>query len=132
MSGEFFDTNVIVYFAAGDPAKAARAAELLAAGGFISVQVLSEFVDVARRKMNLDWPAVEEALGLVRELVEVRPIDVDVHEQAVSLSRRHNLRIYDSMIVAAALLAGCETLYTEDMQHGLVVEDRLRLVNPFA
>ena len=55
MPGSFFDTNVLLYVASGDRAKADRAEELIGAGGFISVQVLNEIANVVRRKMRLSW-----------------------------------------------------------------------------
>ena len=131
MTTSFLDTNVLIYFAISDPAKAARAGALLAGGGLVSVQVLNEFTDVLRRKMRLDWTETVQALDLVKQLVSVTPMTLDTHEQAVLLASRYSLRIYDAMIVAAALLAGCDILYSEDMQHGMSLGGRLRIVNPF-
>lgn len=128
----FLDTNVLVYFAERERTHFIRAAELLEDGGIISVQVLNEFVNVIRHKFKRDWPDIHEALDLIRALAEVRSLDVSSHERALTLAERHNFHIYDATIVAAALEAGCSTLYTEDMHHGLVVEGRLRIVNPFA
>ena len=114
----FFDTNILVYTATSD-AKKQRAAECLASGGLASVQVLNEFVHVARRKLHHDWPQVELALGLFRaSLDDVVPVTLDTHTGAVLLAREHDLFFYDALIVAAALEAGCDTLFTEDMQHG--------------
>lgn len=128
----FLDTNILIYFAQRERTRFDRAAELLEAGGVISVQVLNEFVNVSRSKFKLEWYDVHEALELIRTLTDVRPLDVATHEHALILAERHNFHIYDSTIVSAALEADCATLYTEDMQHGLVVEGRLRIVNPFA
>ena len=131
MPGSFFDTNILLYVASGDPAKADRAEQLIGAGGIISVQVLNEIASVARRKMRLSWAETHEFLGMIRGLLPVRTITVAIHEAGLVLAERHALQIYDAMIAASALDAGCETLWSEDMQDGLVLDDRLRIVNPF-
>jgi Predicted nucleic-acid-binding protein, contains PIN domain len=131
MPGSFLDTNVLVYLASGDAAKADRAEEVIGKGGIISVQVLNELANVARRKMRLSWPETHTFLSLVRGLLTVRPLTVDTHEIGLSLAERYGLSPYDAMIAGAALQAECDTLWSEDMQHGLEVDGRLRVVNPF-
>ncbi len=131
MSADFVDTNVLVYFAEQHETKYRRAAELLERRPVASVQVLNEFASVARRKLELDWDQTQEVLLLFRSLLDVRPLTVEVHELGLLLAERYNLHIYDAMIAASALLADCITLYSEDMHDGLLVADRLRIVNPF-
>ncbi|MEQ1901940.1 MAG: PIN domain-containing protein [Devosia sp.] len=128
----FVDTNVLVYFGDAGSAKSERAAKIVRAGGIVSVQVLNEFANVARTKNRLPWETIGQSLDLVKTLFEVRALILATHEAAIALAQRHGLNIYDALIVASALEAGCDTLYTEDMQHDLVVEGQLRLVNPFA
>jgi predicted nucleic acid-binding protein len=126
----FFDTNILVYTATSD-AKKQQAADCLRRGGIASVQVLNEFVHVARRKLRHDWPQIEFALGLFRaSLEDVVPVTLNTHTGALMLARDHSLAFYDALIVAAALEAGCDTLFTEDMQHGRKF-GRLAIVNPF-
>lgn len=132
MPGSFFDTNVLLYLAGSDAAKAERAEALLEVGGVISVQVLNEMASVARRKMNLDWDQTHGMLGALRGLLEVRPLTVEVHGTGLTLAERYRLSIYDGMIVSSALDAGCETLWSEDMQDGLSIDGRLKIVNPFS
>jgi predicted nucleic acid-binding protein len=127
----FFDTNVVAYFASTDAAKAKRSGELLRAGGVISVQVLNEFASLARRKYALAWPSIRTVLAAVRSTCTVTELTVTTHELALALAERHQLNVYDGMIVAAAQLAGCRTLYSEDMHDGLVI-DQLTIRNPFA
>jgi predicted nucleic acid-binding protein len=55
----------------------------------------------------------------------------ETHQSGLRLAERHGFSIYDSFIVAAALAAGCDTLWSEEMQHGMVIEQRLRIANPF-
>ncbi len=131
MPGSFIDTNILVYLASADPAKAERAEALVGLGGAISVQVLNELANVARRKMSLSWAETNEWLALFRSLLEVRPLTVEVHEAGLALAERYGLSIYDAMITASALEAGCDTLWSDDMQDGLLVETTLRITNPF-
>jgi predicted nucleic acid-binding protein len=126
----FFDTNILVYTATSD-ARKQRAVDCLSRGGVVSVQVLNEFVHVARRKLRHDWPQVELALGLFRaSLDDVLPVTLTTHTGAVALAREHGLSFYDGLIVAAAIEAGCDTLFSEDMQHGRSIGG-LAIVNPF-
>lgn len=131
MPASFFDTNVLVYIASGDPAKADRAEAAVAAGGAISVQVLNEITNVARRKMQTSWADTHAFLNLLRGLLTVHPLTVETHETGLRLAERYGFSTYDAMIVAAALHAGCDTLWSEDMQHGMALDEGLRIVNPF-
>ena len=128
----FIDTNVLLYLVSSDTAKADRAEQLLVQGGVISVQVLNEFANVARRKSSLAWSEITDILTLVRRRFRVVPVTEAVHDRGMALVQRHALSLYDAMIVAAALEAGAGTLYSEDMQHGLRVERSMMIVNPFS
>lgn len=127
----FLDTNIVVYaFASNDP-RGEKADALLKAGGAISVQVLNEFVSVLRRKQRRDWEEIDEVLGVLKGLLDPPyPLTVEMHEAAIGIARQYGFSIYDSLIVAAALRAGCSTLYSEDLQHGQTIE-RLTIRNPF-
>jgi len=128
----FFDTNVLLYAVAQDDPRGPRAEELLATGGVVGVQVLNEFVSVARRKLHMPWKDVKEALDAIRVLCpSVAPVSVSTHEAALQIAERQGYSIYDALIVAAALEAGCATLYSEDLQHGQVFSGRLTVRNPF-
>jgi predicted nucleic acid-binding protein len=131
MPGSFFDTNVLVCLASGDRVKADKAEALLDAGGAISVQVLNELTNVGRRKMRMSWHDTRAFLSLLRDLLTVHPVTLNTHEMGLGLAERYNLSIYDAMIAASALHAECDTLWSEDMQHGLAIDGRLRIINPF-
>ena len=131
MPGSFFDTNILLYLASSDAAKADRAEGLLAGGGVISVQVLNEIANVARRKMQLNRDETHGFLSLVRGLLRVEPLTLETHDLGLALAGRYTLSIYDAMIVAAALQADCDTLWSEDMQDDVRLEGRLRITNPF-
>jgi predicted nucleic acid-binding protein len=128
----FVDTNVLLYLLSGDAAKAERAEALLSSRIIISVQVLNEFANVARRKLGLPWPEVEQALTDIRRFASVRPLLLDTHEHGLALAKRYQLSVYDAMIAAAALEAGCTTLASEDFSTGRRFENRLTIRNPFA
>src|SRR5258707_12089896 len=129
MPGSFFDTNILVYLASGDRAKADRAEKVVAAGGAISVQVLNELANVARRKMRLSWTDTHAFLGMFRGLLQVHAVTIETHETGLVLAERHRFSTYDAMIVASALRAGCDTLWSEDMQDGMGIEESLRIAN---
>jgi predicted nucleic acid-binding protein len=131
MPGSFFDTNDLLYLASGDPAKADRAERLVAVGGTISVQVLNEIANVARRKMRMSWQETNGFLAMVRGLLPVVPVTTETHETAIALTERYGFSIYDAMIAASAMLSGCDVLWSEDLQHDMAIDDRLRIVNPF-
>jgi predicted nucleic acid-binding protein len=131
MPASFFDTNVLVYIASSDIAKADRAEAIIAAGGAISVQVLNELANVARRKMQMSWAETHALLTMLRGLLTTYPLTIETHETGLRLAERYGLSIYDAMIAAAAIHAGCDTLWSEDMQHGMALDEGLRIINPF-
>ena len=128
----FLDTNVVVYLLSGDAAKADRAEALIDSKAVVSVQVLSEFTSVARRKSRLEWTEIDEILGTLRAACRVESLTLDTYDRARQLAERYALSWYDALIAASALLADCTILYSEDFQHGLVLDRKLKVVNPFA
>lgn len=128
----FFDTNVLIYVVAKDDPRSARAEALLAAGGIVSVQVLNEFVSVVRRKLQMPWKDVNQALDSFRVLCpSPAPITIDTDQSALRIAERYRYEIYDALIVAAALQSSCETIYSEDLQDGQIIERKLSVRNPF-
>lgn len=127
----FFDTTVLVYSVSAEDRRTGIAEKLLAVGGFVSVQVLNEFVSVCKAKLKMPWKEIKEALGAVRALCEpVVPLGLETHEHALEIAEQTGYHIYDALIVAAALRAGCTVLYSEDMQDGRKV-GALTIRNPF-
>lgn len=127
----FFDTNILLYLLSGDDAKADAAEALVGEGGHLSVQVLKEFASVATRKLDMTHAEVRDVLAPIRAMCQVHALTEVTHEVGVHLAERYRLSIYDGMIAAAALDAGCTTLFSEDMQDGLLIERSLRIRNPF-
>nr|WP_086386644.1 MULTISPECIES: PIN domain-containing protein [Burkholderiaceae] len=131
MTKVFLDSNVALYLLSSDSAKANRAEGLMAEGGVISVQVLNEVANVTRRKLCMSWDETGDVLDAIRAVCSTEPLTEETHDTGRRVSERYGLSVYDSMIVAAALLAECNVLYSEDMQNGLMIDQKLRVVNPF-
>ena len=131
MAGEFLDTNVLIYAFTDDP-RSRKAQELLGRGCVIGVQVLNEFTNVARRKLGMTWEELREALSSILTVCRtVLPMDLEVHSDALAISERYGLRIFDALMIASALRGDCGILWSEDMQDGMVIDGRLRIANPF-
>jgi predicted nucleic acid-binding protein len=128
----FLDTNVFVYAIIQNDPRSDRAEELIARGGTISVQVLSEFAALVRRKSKMPWVEIRRALDGIKTLCpEPLPITLDTHGEALAIAERYGYKIYDALIVASALEGRCAILYSEDMQDGQVIDHRLTIRNPF-
>ena len=126
----FFDSNILIYAYSTD-VRRDRALTAIADGGVISVQVLNEFTNVLRKKQKQGWPVIEAALHSVRfRFPDIVPLTVDTHAAALGLARENGLAFYDALIVASAIEAGCNTLYSEDMQHKRSI-GALTIRNPF-
>jgi predicted nucleic acid-binding protein len=139
MSGRFFlDTNIFVYtFDNNIPAKAKKAAQLVrravdSGEGIVSYQVVQEFFNVALRRFSQPLTSLEAEQYLTtvfRPLLAVHS-SPGLYIEALRIVAKDKLAWYDSLIVAAALEANCETLYSEDLQDGREIEG-LRIRNPF-
>ena len=134
MSGadSFFDTSVLLYLLSSDSQKADRVEALLAESGTISVPVLNEFTALASRKLKMPLVEIREVLETVRDICRTEPLTIEDHDRACEIMERYKFSFYDSVIVASALHAGCKILYSEDLQHGQVIDEQLRITNPFA
>jgi predicted nucleic acid-binding protein len=127
----FFDSNVVIYAFTHAGEKTDKARELLSLGGIVSVQVLNETANTLHRKFATGWPRIAEIIESVLEgCPNPLALSLETHRASLRISQRYGFSLYDSLIVASALDAGCTTLYTEDMQHGQII-DGLRIENPF-
>ena len=127
----FFDTNTLLYLLSSDTKKADWVSKNLQQSNVISVQVLNEFTSASIRKIKISNSELDEFLDLFTSTFNVRSLDIDTFETGLMVSRRYGYHHYDSMIIAAALQAGCEKLYSEDMQHRQIIDKKLQIVNPF-
>ena len=132
----FLDTNILLYKVSQDPAEAERqaiAAEILEADDpYLSVQVLQEFYVQATRPNRADRLLHEEACGLIESWKRYPIVDIStlLFDAALQAKERWQLSYWDAAILEAARLANCETLLSEDLNHGQSYEG-VRVVNPF-
>ncbi|KQP36258.1 PIN domain-containing protein [Pseudorhodoferax sp. Leaf274] len=132
----FIDTNVLVYAEASDlPAKQRAALDLLRqlyeqASGVLSTQVLQEYCNVALKKLRMPAQQLRARLDLYEqfEIVQVTPVIV---RAGLDLHQTRSLGFYDALIVASAQTAGCNVLFSEDLNTGEKMGP-VRIVNPFA
>ena len=127
----FFDTNTLLYLLSSDNNKADWISQNLQQSNVISVQVLNEFTSASLRKIKISNTELDEFLDLFKSTFSVRGVDVETFDTGLMVSRRYGYQHYDAMIIASALQAGCERLYSEDMQHRQIIDKRLQIVNPF-
>jgi predicted nucleic acid-binding protein len=126
----FLDTNIFVYAQQAGP-KADISRNLIAQGGVISAQVLNELASVLHKKQGRNWRDIELVLDDIDNALDpALPLTVKTNRVALALARDHGISFYDALIVAAAIEAGCGTLFTEDLQHGRTIGG-LTIVNPF-
>ncbi|WP_425575720.1 PIN domain-containing protein [Nemorincola caseinilytica] len=127
----FIDSNVLLYLFTNDQAKKRIATSLLSSHYTISTQVVNENVNVCLRKLRLNK---DQAYAHGRDLMSIFRV-VNIYSSTITsafdLSVKYELSYWDSLIVAAALESKCQVLLTEDMHHGLVINEKLRIVNPF-
>ncbi|GHT07997.1 ribonuclease VapC [Bacteroidia bacterium] len=126
------DTNIIVYLRSTDyPEKSRKANELLDHSPVVSVQVVSEYLNVTKRLFKYPKQKIMEICLADLDGCLIQPVTYATLQRAKNLIDRYDFQIFDGIVVASALEAGCNTLYSEDLQHGLMVEKQLKIVNPF-
>jgi predicted nucleic acid-binding protein len=127
----FFDSNILIYAFTQAGNKTDTARRILSQGGVVSVQSLNETANTLRRKFNVEWPRIDQIIdAIVRVCPKPLPVALETHRAALRICERYGYSLYDGLIIAAAREAGCATLYSEDMQHGQIVEG-VRIENPF-
>ena len=128
----FLDSNVCLYLLSEDSPKKEKAEDLLALpDSVISLRVLNENINVAIKKLKLSQSKIIGHIDFLILSCELVGFSIALQREAIELHFRYHFSFYDSLIIAAALHANCTILYSEDMQHGLVIENKLSIVNPF-
>ncbi len=129
----FLDTNLLIYFVADDLSKKQRVHELLIRNPaiVISTQVINEFVAVSLKKNINSRDDTFRYAAEFMELFELYLVDSATILRSFELMRTSNYSPWDSLIIASALQSQAKTLFTEDMQHGQVIDGRLSIVDPF-
>jgi predicted nucleic acid-binding protein len=124
------DTNILIYLYDSSEKKRSIAENILAKSPKISTQVISEYINVTRRLLSLSKIDVLTQCAALLKDCEIIPVSSGTLTVAAGLIHKYDLQIFDAIIVASALEASCSVLYSEDMQHGLVI-DNLTILNPF-
>lgn len=131
----FVDTNVWLYafIENGDSAKSARASGLIQQGSIrLSTQVVNEVCVNLLKKAKFSENALRQLIDAFYTKYDVADLQRSTFLAASDLRDRYSFSYWDSVIVASALETGAEILYSEDMQDGLLVNNQLRIVNPFS
>jgi predicted nucleic acid-binding protein len=97
----------------------------------MSIRVLSETANIMRRKLGFDISAIRTVINRISQECSLLHLINSTLNNAFDIAERYGFSHYDSLIIAAALQTDCTTLYSEDMQHGQVIEERMMTINPF-
>jgi predicted nucleic acid-binding protein len=128
----FIDTNILIYaFSSDELNKKDIASGLIGNSSIISKQVVNELCNIFLKKFKLSPNDVENAILELDDIFDIVDFDLKTQIKALKLKTKYNLQFYDALIVATALENKCEILYSEDMQHNILIEDKLRIINPF-
>jgi predicted nucleic acid-binding protein len=127
----FLDTNILLYLLSKDVEKKNIAKKLLKENHAISIQVLNEFSNVSLRRFKLSVSETKEIIDKISQSCKVYPYNKETILTALDLKERYRYQFYDSLILATALENGCDIVYSEDMQHNHILENRLTIINPF-
>ncbi len=132
MSKSAIDSNVLVYlFDASDERKRLITETLLVQKPIISSQVISEYLNVSKRLLKLPKNEILAKANQVFERCEIMPVNQSTMNLALFLLKKYDFQLFDSVIVASAIESECPILYSEDLQHNQLIENRLRVINPF-
>ena len=131
----FIDTNVLIYaFSEVELNKQQVALNLIdavACDAIISNQVINELANIFLKKFKLPIEQVEDSFLELDSLLNIVSFDMSTQIRALRLKQRYNLQYFDSLIISTALENKCNILYSEDMQHELIIDNRLKIINPF-
>lgn len=131
LTNAFLDSNIIIYLIDTHLEKSEIAEKLVGRGSHVNAQVLVEIANVCKRKLNWSKHQIWELWYQLMTDCQMTDVTETTIAEAIYLTERYHFQLFDAIIVSGALEAGCSILYSEDMQHQMVVEDRLTIVNPF-
>jgi predicted nucleic acid-binding protein len=132
MNKHAVDTNILVYLHETTPSEKKDIAESIVLGiPVVSVQVISEYLNVLKRILKLPKLRLIEHSIVLLEDCEIINLDKAILEHARKLIQRYDFQLFDSIIIASALAANCSILYSEDLQTKQLIENRLTIINPF-
>lgn len=129
----FVDTNVLIYYVSNDIIKKSITKDLLINNEdiIVSSQVITEFMAVTTKKQILEYEQTIVFSNEFMDIFDFVPISKDTIRLSFDITNKYKYSTWDSLIIASALESNCANLYTEDMQDGQIIEDRLTIINPF-
>ncbi|MEQ8187735.1 MAG: PIN domain-containing protein [Candidatus Eremiobacterota bacterium] len=132
-NNSFLDTNILIYaYSISELNKKNKSIELLNHKNIIlSAQVINEFVWIMSRKYNVDLIKLDMIVKNLFDTYRIVLIDKKVIELAIKLSIKYNFSYWDGLILSASLVNECNIIYTEDLQHGQIIDNKLTILNPF-
>ncbi len=132
-NNSFLDTNILIYaYSISELNKKNKSIELLNHKNIIlSTQVINEFVWIMSRKYNVDLIKLDMIVKNLFDTYRIVLIDKQVIELAIKLSIKYNFSYWDGLILSASLVNECNIIYTEDLQHGQIIDNNLTILNPF-
>lgn len=132
-NNSFLDTNILIYaYSISELNKKNKSIELLNHKNIIlSTQVINEFVWIMSRKYNVDLIKLDMIVKTLFDTYRIVLIDKQVIELAIKLSIKYNFSYWDGLILSASLVNECNIIYTEDLQHGQIIDKNLTILNPF-
>jgi predicted nucleic acid-binding protein len=130
----FVDTNILVYAHTDlDPRKQSLAQKIILENDtWVSTQVLQELANVLSKKFGRTWTEIENVLINVSEAHTIHTNSESTIVEACRLAGAYRYSFYDSVILSASIECGCRTLFSEDLASGQIIDNKIRIVNPFA
>jgi predicted nucleic acid-binding protein len=129
----FLDTNIIIYgYSCTEPIKKERVLNIFnSVNCIISTQVIQEFSNILHKKFSLDWNRILKAIAEISGSSFVVLNNMNTITHACKIADKYQYSFYDSLIISAALEVNCKILYSEDLQHGQLIENKIQIINPF-
>ena len=132
MSRIALDSNILIYNHSLDyENKRLIARNFFKEKPVVSSQVISEYLNVMRRNFKMQKLELMQLCSLWLEKCSVQPIMLSTIKLTQDLVVKYDFQVFDGIVIAAALEADCDILYSEDMQDGQIIENRLKILNPF-
>lgn len=137
----FIDSNIWIYAFLESEKERAKQQHILSllenipsvSTVFVSVQVINEFHWILSRKYGIDDVTIKAKVTKgIAAVANIASLDFKVYQDAYRIRGKYNVSFWDSLIVASALNNSCTILYSEDMQHGLMIDSKLKVINPFS
>lgn len=126
------DSNILIYaFANNNDFRKSIAIDIIAKCNIISLQAVNETSYILLKKFKLPEEQLEKVIQFLKDQFIISSLTTNILDQTIKLHKKYNFSFWDSMMIAAALENHCSIIYTEDLSHGQLIENRLQIVNPF-